>query len=438
MQVMPGTQAAPERTRHARPADPYESARVERDAARLVSKARADLVMSQPFFGALALRLRVVPDWSCPSFAVDGVSLFYNPGLAQSLPFRQLVGVVAHEVMHCALAHHVRRGERDVETWNEATDYAINGILKAASFELPDDVLHNPNYDSMAAEEIYRRIYKPRDKNGGGGGGGAGGAGSGAASPQGGNGDAGGAQGPGGGKPALSTGTVRDAPGTARSEAARTDQENEWKAAAAQAAQAAKQAGKLPAGLEELIEKSREAKVDWREVLRDFVKATARNDYSWSRPNRRFAAAGIYLPSAYSEKVGKIGVVVDTSASVSREELEAFRGELESVFAEVKPEAIRVIQCDAKVWADDTLDPDFDTMRFDVKGRGGTKMEPAFARIAEDPDDYECLICMTDMELFSWPDEPGMPVLWVSTGSKHASKPPFGTVIEIDIAETAK
>jgi predicted metal-dependent peptidase len=440
MQVMPNAPgaSAPASAPHARPADPMHAAQIEREAARMVSKSRADLVMSQPFFGALALRLRVVPDWSVPSFAVDGTSLFYNPGFAHGLPFRQLVGIIAHEVMHCALAHHARQGDREDRQWNEACDFAINGILKHAGFELPDDVLYDPGLDGKPAEEIYRIRYRKPDQGGGGGGGGGQGGAGGNAPPQGGgqpdkNGQNQG-QGQGQGKPPLSTGTVQAPPGATQSEASRTEQENEWKAAAAQAAQAAKQAGKLPAGLEELIEQSRQPKVDWREVLRDFVKATAKNDYSWSRPNRRFVAQGLYLPSAYSEKVGKIGVVVDTSASVSRDELEAFRGELESVFAEVKPEAIRVIQCDAKVWADDTLDPDFDEMKFNVKGRGGTKMEPAFERIVEDADEYECLICMSDMELFSWPDDPGMPVLWVSTGSEGAKTPPFGDVIVLDLA----
>jgi hypothetical protein len=44
------------------PANPHERARLEADALRAVSRARAELVMRQPFFGALSLRLRIEAD----------------------------------------------------------------------------------------------------------------------------------------------------------------------------------------------------------------------------------------------------------------------------------------------------------------------------------------------------------------------------------------
>lgn len=415
-----------------KPNDPGEAERLETAAIRATSKARADLIMSQPFFGALALRLGVAADWSTESAWVDGVTLGVNPGYWLSMSHKERVAVVAHEVMHCALAHHVRRGDREDKTWNDAADYAINGVLERAGFELPDGVLTDPSYDGMSAEAIYTKIFrKPKQDPSGGGGkqpqGGQGrgqgqGQGQGQQSPQGGQ--------QGGGKP-NPTGTVRDAPGAAESPAVATEQAQQWATAAAQAAQTAKAVGKLHGDLEELVAEGRKPKVDWREQLRDFVKATSRDDYTWMRPNRRFIWRGIYLPSAYSEKVGKIGVVVDTSASVGKDELEALRGELESVFGEVKPEALRVIQCDSKIQSDVTLDPEQDTFTFDAKGRGGTRMEPAFKRIDDDPDEYECLICMSDMELFSWPDEPACPVLWVSTGG--GKKPPYGELIVLDV-----
>ena len=56
--------------------------------------------------------------------------------------------------------------------------------------------------------------------------------------------------------------------------------------------------------------------VDWRDVLRAFVAAAACNDYSWSRPNRRFVWQGLYLPGLHSEDIGEVVIAIDTSGSV--------------------------------------------------------------------------------------------------------------------------
>lgn len=67
----------------------------------------------------------------------DGRRLVYNPAFVEQLTPAELEGVLAHEVTHCALAHHCRRGERDAQLWNQATDYAINPILVSNGMTLP-------------------------------------------------------------------------------------------------------------------------------------------------------------------------------------------------------------------------------------------------------------------------------------------------------------
>lgn len=431
----------------------------EKTAARLVSKARTDLLLSQPFFGSLALKLKPVVDWTERTMAVDGTHLFYNPEFTVSLPFKELVGVVAHEVMHCALKHHVRRQNRDGDTWNEAGDYAINSILTKSGFELPDGALLNSAYDDLGAEAIYTKLYRaPKDNSGAskpqaGGAGGPGTSGGQQGGPQGqnqgqgGQGQGqnpgqgtgtGGATGPGegagaGGAGNDATGRVKDAPDLRNGAATATEEEIKWDTAVAQAVAAAKAAGKLPGSLAEFVEAMQAPKVDWREVLRDFCTSFSKNDYSWMIPNRRFVARRVYLPSARSERTGPVAIVVDTSGSVSTKELEAFRSEIASVLGEVRPEAVRVIHCDTRVTDDRAFDPDFDDieMSTEFKGRGGTDMTPAFERIIESGEDFECVICMTDLEFYRWPADPGVPVLWVSTGAKDA---PFGTVLPLDLS----
>src|SRR5262249_1081316 len=104
----------------------------------------------------------------------------------------------------------------------------------------------------------------------------------------------------------------------------------EAQVAVAQARQGAQQRGALPGGLARdggvgrgglarLGEEVPQPKVDWREVWREFVSCQARNDSSWSPPNRRFIHAGLYLPGLRSEELGDMVLAVDTSGSIGPE-----------------------------------------------------------------------------------------------------------------------
>jgi len=68
---------------------------------------------------------------SLPTMATDGCRIVYNPTFVDQLKSAELEGVLAHEVLHCALGHQCRRGGRDPGLWNEAADLAINPILPA-------------------------------------------------------------------------------------------------------------------------------------------------------------------------------------------------------------------------------------------------------------------------------------------------------------------
>ena len=103
---------------------------------RKLTKARTQLLLNQPFFGSLCLRLKLVPG-DVPTMATNGKLILYNCGFVESLTPAELEGVLAHEVMHCALAHHCRRGSRDPRLWNEAADFAINPIVLNNGLALP-------------------------------------------------------------------------------------------------------------------------------------------------------------------------------------------------------------------------------------------------------------------------------------------------------------
>jgi predicted metal-dependent peptidase len=120
-----------------------------------IQKARTALLLDHPFFGSLLFRLKGRECRSIPTMATDGVSLYYNPEFVDTLNSATLSGVLAHEVMHPALQHHLRRSGRDLRRWNEACDYAINPLLLEAGLSLPEGILVESRFRGMSAEQIY-------------------------------------------------------------------------------------------------------------------------------------------------------------------------------------------------------------------------------------------------------------------------------------------
>ncbi len=294
-------------------------------AEKKLVRARTQLLLNHPFFGTLCVRLKLVPG-PVPTMATDGRRIVYNPTFVEELKPAELEGVLAHEVLHCALAHHCRRGQREPELWNQAADYAVNPILLASQVVLPAGVLVDPAFADLSAEEIYARLMKMRE---------SGGAPDATNAP---SGAGAGASGPTASSPPRddelprmphpgAVGEVIDAvgeDGRTASQAERQRQEREWSIAAEQAMRSAKACGQEPAGVERALEDVRSGKVDWRSVLRDFISASHPSDYSWTPPNRRYLSRGLYLPSVVRSGVGEIAIAVDTSGSIGAEELDQF------------------------------------------------------------------------------------------------------------------
>lgn len=368
-----------------------------------LSKARAALVLSQPFFGSLALRLRCVADATVETMAVDGESIFYNPDFVESLTFDEITGVVAHEVMHLACAHHARRGERDPRLWNRAGDYAINGLLIAAGFTLPAGRLQDSRFDDMPAEEIYAVLERERTN----------GSGIDTGAP---------GEDPGG------CGAVRDAPGEhgcKPSPAELSQAAKDWQIAALQAAQVA---GELPAGIARLVDTLRQPRIDWRHVLRRFVETTARSDYQWFPPNRRYISMGFYLPSIRSDELGPIVIAIDTSGSIRKEAVEQFAAELSAVLEDCRPEIVHLLYCDRTITGVESLTADDLPLKLNPKGGGGTDFRPPFDWVGRSGLRPACLIYLTDLKSRKFPAAPDYPVLWVATSNKSA---PFGETLPI-------
>lgn len=426
--------------------------RSENSLERKLTRARTQLLLNQPFFGTLCLRLKLIAG-TVPTMATDGRRIVYDPVFVNSLKPEELEAVLAHEVLHCALGHHCRRGERDPRLWNEAADLAINPILVSNGFTLPDGALIDPAFDNLSAEEIYARlIQRSRDESS------AApeqtpqqtGTDAGAGTEQGTQGQQARDSGSNARNPSDSTqdafgnqtgnestrpgefGEVWDATGEQgglASQAENSRQQYEWNIAADQAMRSAKSCGREPANLDRPLNESQQSKQDWRTILRDFVAATTPSDYRWTPPNRRYVASGLYLPSVERAGLGTVVIGVDTSGSIGEEELEQFAGEISAIADEAKPEAIHVVYCDAAVQASQQFGPS-EPIHLEPKGGGGTDFRPVFDWVEANQIAPVCLIYLTDLCCHSYPSIPEYPVLWVTDSRRTA---PFGETVRISL-----
>ena len=375
-----------------------------------MTKARADLISIQPFFGTLALRLALAPidHPEIPVMATDGVSLFYKPDAIKEMPQQQVMGVVAHEVLHCAFQHMYRRRYRDFEKWNKACDYVINAILLQEGFSLPKARLFNRKYSDMSAEEVYEKLPNEPSGNGQGN------------SP--GEWDFGSSL-----DPALSD----PATGKTQSASAVKAAAKDWEIATKQAAHISKQQGNLPGNLAELIEELLAPQIPWREQLWRFFSQRKPDRISWNRPNRRLIHAGIYLPSRRFVPTGDIVVAVDTSGSISERELQHFASEFNEIHRTLRPRKTWVLDIDTEIHSIEEY-TEYDVPTFEMRGRGGACFEPVFDWIKKENITPDAVVYLTDGYATFPPPILDYPVLWIITN--HDVKPPWGEHLILDVA----
>lgn len=358
-----------------------------------ISRARTLLLLDSPWYGSLSMRLRVEENQSCATMQTDGTRLQYNSQFVESLPDAELRGVLAHEVLHCALQHPYRMGARDHKTWNEACDYVINSLLIKANFELPKGCLIDSRFDGMGAEQIFAILEREKQQQEDGGGDGDGQEQPGqVVAPQSGDGDGGDGQ---GNAPADEMTAV------------------DWEIAAEQATAIAAKAGNLPGDTARAVKANRRAETNWREILRRFIEQMTPSDYSWTAPNRRFISDGIYLPGIIKENMPRLAVGIDTSGSITPDLLQIFAQELTQVLHDAQPEGIDVVYCDHQVQHTESFSPDDPEVKLDARGGGGTRFQPVFDHFAAS-EQPAALIYFTDLEGPA-PTDPGYPVLWVTT-----------------------
>ena len=441
------------------------------ESARRVSDCVTGLLRSQPFFGSLALRLPLRVDDSRQTLASDGQEIRYSPQWVADTDAHLIEASIARVVLACSLKHHTRRGDRDPERWQKASQLVTHAMLQDAGFTLPADA---EAWEGMSVEDAYARLPEPEKDNSGS---------NGEPQPESGM-SMPGATGSGDdddGSDASDdpdqdddaddqeqsnsdsaddsrqdpqsesmeshdpsgTGEVMDAPSDADgteelTEEQRIEEEQSWDEAMHQALNLAKAEGKVPGHIRDLIDDAHASTMDWRTLLRRYMTDAVSRDYSWSLPNRRFIDGGLYLPSIHSEGIDSIAVIIDTSGSIWARPgvLEMFWCEVRQLVMEIQPEEVIVLQVDTVL--QDVSEYSWSDLpeQIELKGRGGTDFRPGFAWLEEECKQPGICLYLTDMECSAYPEEPPYGVVWMNWGHipDERNREPWGERIDMDVS----
>ena len=347
----------------------------------------------------------------------DGFNKRYSREFISKLSDEELRGIVMHENLHVALKHMQRftnEFKANPHLTNVSADYVVNDIINNFTdkniCKLPEGALYDTKFHNWSVREVYEHLKKESKKNDD-------------------------------GSTNVESGIDKLKP---------LDEHDFENAKQMTPEQIADQAGKIDRALREggilagrmgakiprQISDLLEPKVNWREVLRDFVTSASRGseEYTWRRFNKRLMANDIYMPSLENETVGELIIAIDTSGSIGGAELTEFASELASICESVSPARVRVLWWDTEVHAMQTFDDGYNNIASLLKpeGGGGTMVSCVAEYINEHKLKAEGVIVFTDGYLESdikW--DISTPTLWLITQARDFQAP-SGKVIKKD------
>lgn len=391
----------------------------EQTAERKLQAARVALMRDVRFrslSGVMMMGKVTVTD-NCPTAYTNGRDEVYGRDFISKLERKCVAFVAIHETMHKALRHlttYRNMWKEDPQLANQACDYAINNRLvkmdpNETVIAMPRDEngqllgLYDPRFDGMHEKQIFDILKKEKEEGGGGRGGDGG----------------------------LDEHGWEDASSMPEEEQKKLGEDIE------RAMRQGLMAGTADGELERMFGELLAPKVDWREVLREFIQSICAglDDSSWNRVNKRFIGDGVYFPSMISERIGEIVVAVDTSGSIGGGILTAFLSEIKAIADDVKPEKLHLLYWDHTVAGHEEYEEsNIVSLTESTKPRGGGGTDPRCVMnyINNRNIKPQCIIVLTDGEVGgNWGSDWNAPVLWVV---KNANKivAPVGTTIHME------
>lgn len=373
-----------------------------------------------PFFSTFLQNFKYVEEESCPTIGVsakDGTITLHvgTNGWFADLSDEHKQSVLVHEILH--LVHETHFNSRgkcySPQVFNVAADICINDEIEKSSLAGRKMVLPRPGCflemvtkegykGNVITEEIYEFLMDNKDKFN--------------IQEQmvldmSGEGKDGQGESAGGKKTVLKPFDVHK--GLDKNEGSGVDEMT--KAVVQGITHVAKMRGygNMSGNMQEFVKILTTSRINWKQLLRKFIKSTSTGSMfkmnNWSKANRR------HLPLPGKKKHNAEYVIaVDTSGSISSEELAMFFAEIDKIatFAE-----IRLLQCDTQL-TDSGKYKKGSISKVKIKGRGGTELSPIFKYMSETEELKKSkLIVLTDAEFCYDFNTFGIDTLWAVTKS---------------------
>jgi predicted metal-dependent peptidase len=186
------------------------------------------------------------------------------------------------------------------------------------------------------------------------------------------------------------------------------DKEGVKDALAIDVAKSAEAGEDVPGELKKWSSSRIKPQVDWRKHLgsrlrSSFAVASGKKDYSYSKPSRKQEALrqggmNVLLPSMRNPSPPKISVVIDTSGSITREEIEKYASELFSILRSIGSSGkLKIIGCDTATTGPFEVKRATDIPKLNLRGGGGTDLRRGI-NLALEAKKIDIVIVATDGE----------------------------------------
>lgn len=139
---------------------------------------KSEMMTKMPFFGEIFSHIDIVENNGFETACTNGRVIYYNASFMKSLKKGQRNYVLLHELIHIILLHFRRHKRKEEEIWNVAADYVVNGLLeevlreakKSGSyhgvlFERPPCGCFLEKYEEQSVEQLYNAIYADNRNN---------------------------------------------------------------------------------------------------------------------------------------------------------------------------------------------------------------------------------------------------------------------------------
>lgn len=377
---------------------------------RLLAKAKGQLFFKHAagFLGSLLCDHNFVWDDTCTTAWCNGATIGWNPKLFTWLTGEERVTVLAHELWHTGYLHMTRLGsKRCPDIWNEAADHVINNRLLEDGYIFGEKLMSlrpciNKAYKNMTTEQVYDLLVPPFGQP--------------MPQPQ------GQPQTDGTGSASGMSDDLRESPNSKEQEAVVGKIIR-----AIQASKMAREAGVVPGEVELIIDKFLNPILPWEVLLSQFFTDISRDDYSWSRPSRRYETE--YLPSMKGENgLEHLIYYLDISGSISDQEILRFNSEVRHIHETYAPKRLTLITFDIKIQDVYEFTDDMPFEKIVVHGRGGTRLDEVQEHIQKHRP--SAAVIFSDLYCPPMAQNPGSPVLWIVV-SHPTAKVPFGQMIHL-------